>query len=71
MEVLEKGLAFIPTPTQVDRMELRRDLHVYHRRLKLLDHFQYESDYPRIPFTNPSVWEPKTEQVSEIVQTLI
>lgn len=52
-------------------MELRRDLHVYHRRLKLLDHFEYESDYPRIPFTNPSVWEPKLDQVSETVQTLI
>ena len=51
--VLERGLSFIPTPGILDRMELRRDLHTYHRRLKLLDHFNYDTDIPFVPFTDP------------------
>jgi len=70
-EVLERGLTFIPTPKHIDHMELRRDLHVYHRRLKLLDHFNYETDFPQVSFTNPSTWEPKLKSVSQSVQSLI
>lgn len=33
-QLLEKGLMFIPTPAKIDRMELRRDLQTYHRKLK-------------------------------------
>lgn len=70
-EVLERGLSFIPTPSNSDRMELCRDMHVYHRRLKLLDYFLYDTDFPRAPFTNPSKWEPRAEVVSHTIQTLI
>lgn len=69
MRVLELGLTFIPTPKQPDRRELRRDLHTYHRRLKLLDHFKYESHFPHVPFTDPSSWVPR--EVAAPVETLV
>ena len=40
-EILERGLTFITTPSLPDRDLLRRDLHTYHRRLKILDYFKY------------------------------
>lgn len=70
-EVLEKGLTFIPTPTRFDHTELQRDMHAYHRRLKLLDNIDYESDHQRIPFTNPSNWEPNINSLSQFIQDLI
>ena len=69
--LLEKGLFFIPTPWAVDRDELQRDLHRYHRRLKLLDHFEYNTDRTREPFIDPSVWEPDWESVSDPIKKLI
>lgn len=38
IELLEKGLSYIPTPSMVDREELWRDISLYHRRIKLLDY---------------------------------
>ena len=70
-EVLERGLTFIPTPTRQDHGELRRDLYKYHRRLRLLDYFQYNSDFPHLPFLDPSAWAPPPEAASESVRTLI
>lgn len=70
-EVLEKGLSFIPTPGKLDRDEIRRDLFTYHRRLKLLDYFQYEKDFPHIPFTKASTWVPAMETISPSIQNLI
>ena len=69
--LLEKGLYFIPTPPVVDRQALRRDLHKYHRKLKLLDHFDYATDFDREPFINPSTWEPDWDSVSEPIKELI
>ena len=56
--LLEKGLTFIPRPTTLDREELRRDLSKYHRRLALLDYFQYTPYTNFTPFTQPSHWQP-------------
>jgi len=36
-----------------------------------LDHFNYETDFPQVPFTNTSTWEPKLKSVSQSVQSLI
>lgn len=69
--VLERGLSFIPTPRYVNRLQLRQDLHNYHRKLKILDFFVYNSDYSHSLFTNPSVWEPESNLVSAQIQTLI
>lgn len=58
-EVLERGLTFIPTPNFFNKLELRKDLHDYHRRIKILDHSSYNQDYLHLPFINPSMWEPE------------
>lgn len=69
--VLERGLSFIPTPDKIDRLQLRQDLHNYHRKIKILDHFDYSLNQQYIPFVNPSVWEPETNSVSEHIKALI
>ena len=70
-QILERGLTFIPTPTQTDVTVLRRDLHMYHRRLKILEHFQFSTSYVAEPFCEPSRWEPKHESVSADLRRLI
>lgn len=70
-EVPEKGLKFIPKPTSFNKLELRKDLHEYHRRLKILDHFSYNLDYSHLPFISSSTWEPETSTISESTQNLI
>ncbi|XP_062418033.1 uncharacterized protein LOC119194644 isoform X2 [Pungitius pungitius] len=59
LEILEKGLTFIPTPKSPTRPELRGDLHTFHRRLKLIDHFWGAPRREPVPFTRPSTWEPR------------
>lgn len=70
-EILEKGLTFIPTPTLFNKLQLRKDLYEYHRRLKILEHFSYNLDYSHQPFINPSTWEPESNTTSEFIQNLI
>lgn len=70
IKLLEKGLTFIPAPRNFSREELRRDLHWYHRRLKLRDYFGNE-DFCREPFILPSGWEPEWEALSEQLRNLI
>lgn len=64
-------LTFIPTPSLPDRDLLKRDLHTYHRRLKILDYFDYNTDYTHLPFTTLSSWEPTTESISTPIRHLI
>lgn len=68
-----KGLTFVPTPGAggSDRWDLVRDVHLYNRRLKLLDHFQYNQNVRTIPFVGPSSWEPLTEYLHPDIQTLL
>ena len=68
---MERGLTFIPTPALPDRDLLRRDIHTYHRRLKILDYFNYNTDFPHLPFTMPSRWEPSMGSVSTPIRGLI
>ena len=70
MCLLERGLTFIPIPKQVNKNELRRDLHLYHRRIKLIHYFQ-NSTPQAVPFTLPSSWEPTWEQLDDRVRELI
>ena len=58
--LLERGLTFVPQPRRVDGDELRRDIHHFHRRLRLLDYFHYTDTYTYTPFKPPSTWQPKT-----------
>lgn len=70
VKLLHMGLSFIPMPASLDREELRRDLYLYHRRIKLLDCFD-NSNQNIIPFTLPCTWEPTWEQLDARVQNLI
>ncbi|XP_062399771.1 uncharacterized protein LOC134089347 [Sardina pilchardus] len=63
--LLERGLTFIPHNTRVDQEELQRDLHQYHRRLKLINHFSSDDTYTPTPFTLPSNWEPPPSQLDK------
>lgn len=53
LTLLEKGLSFIPTPNKHNYATLRRDVHSYHRRIKIADYFSTIT-YTHIPFTFPS-----------------
>lgn len=68
--LLEKGLTFSPKPFSFSRELLRRDLHFYHRRLKLRDYFDSD-DFCREPFIQPSVWEPEWGALSDSLRDLI
>lgn len=67
IEVLNRGLSFVPTPRRLDQSELLRDVHAYHRRLKLLEFFDFECLGERIPFQAPSNWEPADTQISDLL----
>lgn len=70
-DLLEKGLTFVPTPERACGLTLRRDVHLYHRRLKILDHFDYDRDFEHEPFTEPSKWEPKGHSICSPVRALV
>ena len=70
IKLLEMGLTFIPTPSAFDEEELRRDLHQYHRRIKILHHFA-KPNQNIVSFTFPSSWEPTWEQLDTDVKNLI
>ena len=69
--LLERGLSFIPCPTKLDREELQSDLHKFHRRLKLTDHFFLQPDRQPVPFTHPSHWEPHSDTLHLLTQQCI
>ena len=72
IQLLERGLTFIPRPRKIDWEELRRDTYKYHRKIKLIDYYQdSESDQNRTPFVFPSTWEPKLSQVDGKIRRLI
>lgn len=70
-QLLEKGLSFVPRPTKWDREELLKDVHKYHRRIKILDHFRSQTDYQHQLFTYQSNWEPTLALLDKNTQKLI
>lgn len=69
--LLERGLSFIPRPNKLDREELQRDLHYFHRRLKLIDHFHPNTDTQYVPFTHRSHWEPDIDGLHQLTKSTI
>lgn len=69
--LLERGLSFIPRPTKFDREKLQRDLHHFHRRLKLIDYFHLHPEKQQTPFTHSSHREPQTANLQPVTQLLI
>lgn len=73
LQLLRKGLSFIPTSTMIPdiRQSLAGHIQQYHRRLKLASHFRF-SDQPDIPpFRLKSNWEPPDVSLPEDLLTLI
>lgn len=70
IEILSKGLTFIPTPLKFDKPLFMKDLHFYHRRLKLLDFFNYVNTGTPTPFQLPSSWVPAEDQISPLIKQL-
>lgn len=68
--LLEKGLTFIPIPKRRNSSELRRDIHLYHRRLKITDYFPL-SNYTHTTFTFPSTWEPSWSNLNQPIKQLL
>ena len=59
LQILRKGLSFIPTPPiNNQKVSLRAYLSEYHRRLKLLSHFEGRRTEVPPPFNPKSTWEP-------------
>lgn len=70
IELLSHGLTFIPTPQYLDKNSLRKDLHTYHRRLKILDFFDYNNTGEFSPFQSPSSWDPPESEISKNIKEL-
>lgn len=70
-KMLQRGLFFIPTSEGVEKESLQRDLFRYHRKLMLLDHFDYTVNSNRELFVNPSTWVPEWDLISKPIQELI
>lgn len=71
VQILERGLSFIPYPTKYDWEELQRDLYKYHRRIKIIDYFHSQPHFQQTLFTHPSNWEPDWAQLDGKTQRLI
>lgn len=71
IRLLERGLTFVPQPTKFDWEELQRDLHQYHRRLKIISHIHFRPNTQSIQFSSPSSSEPELSQLDGDLQALI
>ena len=79
ISVLSRGLTFVPTPQVSNLDSIKTSVNNFHRKLKLQYFFaekartsQYDNDYTREPFTEPSGWEPPDQlipaKVHEVLQ---
>lgn len=73
LQLLNKGLSFIPTSTRFPdvRKSLAAYLQLYHRRLKLATHFGPSKPRTAQPFHLGSSWEPKDQSLPEALRRLI
>ena len=71
LKILRKGLSFIPTPPiNNQKVSLRAYLSDYHRRLKLLSHFEGRQTKDPPPFNPKSTWEPNPSSLPKELLTL-
>ena len=60
ISLLSKGLKFIPTPRNIDRVALKEDLEAFGRKLRLAWHFRNEErSFESNPFRKKSKFNPK------------
>ena len=76
ISLLSKGLKFSPTPTDIDKAQLKADLEAYSRRMRLQWHFRNNED-KYVPdkdsnFKTKSTWQPpKDDPVLENYLSLL
>lgn len=65
LQLLRKGLTFIPTSTILSdqRQSMKAHIQLYHRRLKLASYYGPTRNITIPPFQPPSTWEPKNNQL--------
>ena len=64
VSLLSKGLNFCPTPKDLDRFSLRKDINEFIRRIRLKEYFydgdNVGGDFSDVPaFRNKSIWSPE------------
>lgn len=74
LQLLNRGLTFIPTPRfgKKQKLQLEFDLQNYHRRIMLAAHFGNHPIKKNInSFVGPSLWTPPLETLSPKIKNLI
>lgn len=73
LSLLSKGLTFIPSQYSQKNLALqsRNDVQDYHRRIKLIAHFNNKGTTQPKPFTQKSEWTPSSETLPVQINTLI
>ena len=73
VELLEKGLSFVPTVDIYKNQtnKLKTDVAEYHRRLKLAAHFGTERREEAPPFQPRSTWEPNDSTITQGLKQLL
>ena len=79
MSLLQKGLTFCPTDTNINRIQYTADLHQFYRRLRLKDYFaekqtdgsRQESALGQTDLRRHSLWQPPLGTVSPEVEAFI
>ena len=61
--VLEKGLNFIPTPTEIDRDKIKVAIAEFGRKVKLAYHFEGGTRFTRPKFMPKSKWTPSDSKI--------
>lgn len=71
ISLLSRGLSFIPSVNHLSRDDLEFDLQCFHRRLKLAAYFEGTRESVPLPFLPPSLWEPASLVLPEVINRLI
>ena len=73
LELLNKGLTFIPTVNinKNQRRQLETDIQNYHRKIKLASYFKESQPKNLLPYMAPSIWTPPPDKVPPQVNLLI
>lgn len=73
MELLSRGLTFIPTIglNKDKKTQLQLDIQNYHRKIKLATYFKNSNKEKPLPFMPASVWSPPPDKLPPEIQELI
>lgn len=73
LEVLSRGLTFVPTIDLVknQKRQLQLDIQNYHRKVKLTTYFKNNRDRQPLPFMPPSTWTPPDHKLLPEINLLI